>query len=162
VKPNANVTWLRTRSQPVPPPGFNPGTLVSTHQSARQQARQHDEFLKGPISVGHIKQAVGLSDTGRAALLLLAIHHQTSLRSSEWVTVPCELLDKFGLSRFDRRYLPALAKKGLVEVEKRGKGRTQFVRLIGKTPAAVPVSGVPQANTSPSGLRAAGEPEHDR
>jgi DNA-binding transcriptional ArsR family regulator len=134
MKSNANVVWLQTRSQHVPP-GFNPGTLVSTGapRLAQQQARHQGEFLRGPIPIERIKRAKNISPL--AVPLLLAIYHQTNLRRSEWVVVSLQLLNKFGLSwDHKKRYLKCLAEAGLIEIDKQGKGRSHPVRLASQSP----------------------------
>jgi DNA-binding transcriptional ArsR family regulator len=128
---NANVVYLRARSQHAPP-GFNPGTLVSTRRPA-QQLRQRGEFLKGPILLEHIKRAADASPIALA--LFLAIHHRTSVTGQEWVTTPTELLKKFGLTKQSKSdHLKPLADAGLIEIEWRGKGRTPLVRLAPQSP----------------------------
>jgi hypothetical protein len=133
MKSNANVVWLQTRSQHIPP-GFNPGTLVSSggQRLTQQRARQQGEFLSGPIPIERIKRAKNISPL--AVLLLLAIYHQTNLRRSEWVVVSLHLLNKFGLSwDHKKRYLKRLARAGLIEIDNRGKG-SHPVRLASQSP----------------------------
>lgn len=101
-------------------------TMERLRRAKRERPR--GLFLKGPVPLEHIARAVGIS--GRALALLLAIRFQVDVSRQQWVRLTEGLLNKFGLTRDDKkRWLARLAEVGLIDINNRGRGRATEVRL---------------------------------
>jgi DNA-binding transcriptional ArsR family regulator len=126
---------LRERSAEVIDWAAVPDRLIPTRLvpsdrgKASPASRRRAKFIKGPLPIGWIADALRCGNS-RALPVLLVLKAKADATRESWVKPPAATLQDLGIDRMARsRAIAALERAGLIRVQRR-RGRPPLVSLV--------------------------------